>query len=191
LAIFTEIKTAGMGIAAFVGLFAAVLFFGSQWLTGVTGWLEILLFVGGIFLLILELYMPGFGFWGISGISCILTSFFLTLGGNGAAANLLAISLVVAIVAFLFILKFLPSSRLWGKLTLKESETLQAGFMSSRDYSQYLGREGVVLSLLRPAGIMIIDDVQLDVVSEGQYIEPSTRVKVVSVNGSRIVVRCI
>lgn len=191
LAIFTEIKTAGMGVAAFIGLFAALLFFGSQWLIGVAGWFELILFMSGILLIIVELYVPGFGFWGISGISCILVSFFLTLGGNVAAVNLLAISLAVAIALFLLILKFLPSSKLWGKITLQEAETLEAGFMSSCDYSNYLGKEGIVSSLLRPAGIVIIDDIQVHVVSEGQYIEPGTKVKVVSVNGSRIIVRSI
>ncbi|MBP2626364.1 MAG: hypothetical protein H6Q68_1075 [Firmicutes bacterium] len=189
LAVFTEIKTAGMGVAAFIGLFAALLFFGSQWLTGVAGWLELMLFVGGIVLILVELYIPGFGFWGISGIGCILLSFFLTLGGNMVAVNILSISLALAIAVFLLILKFLPSSRLWGKMVLKESETSQAGFSSSRDYSSYLDREGFVVSLLRPAGMMTIDGEKIDVVSEGQYIEPGTKVKVVSVNGSRIVVR--
>lgn len=191
LAVFTEIKTAGMGVAAAIGLFAALLFFSSQWMTGVAGWLELMLFISGTFLLLFELYMPGFGFWGISGISCILASFFLTLGGNMIAVTMLSISLVVSIIAFLFIIRFLPSSRLWSKIVLKESETLQGGFTSSNDYSAYLGREGLVISYLRPAGIVDIDGVHLDVISEGQYIEPGVKVKVVSVNGSRIVVRSV
>ena len=189
LAVFTEIKTAGMGIAAAIGLFAALLFFGSQWLTGVAGWLELLLFMSGILLIMIELYVPGFGFWGIGGVACILVSFFLTLGGNALAINLLSISLVAAIIIFLLIIKFLPSNKLWAKLTLKDSETLQAGFSSSQDYSSYLGREGLVTSFLRPSGMIDIDGIHLNVISEGQYIEPGTKVKVVSVEGSRIVVR--
>ncbi|WP_378953773.1 nodulation protein NfeD [Pelosinus sp. sgz500959] len=189
LAIFAEIKTAGMGVAAVIGLFAALLFFGSQWLTGVAGWLELMLFISGIFLILVELYVPGFGFWGISGIGCIALSLFLTLGGNMAAVTMLSFSLVIAIIAFLAILKFLPSSRLWTKIILNEVETVQAGFTSSHDYSSYLDREGIVVSLLRPAGVIEIDGVHLDVVSEGQYIEPGMKVKVVSVNGSRILVR--
>lgn len=191
LAIFTEIKTAGMGVAAVIGLFAALLFFGSQWLTGVAGWLELILFISGIFLILVELYVPGFGFWGISGIGCIGLSLFLTLGGNMAAVTMLSLSLVMALIVFLVILKYLPSSRLWGKLILTEMETAQAGFNSSHDYSSYLGQEGVVISFLRPSGMIEIDGVQLDVVSDGQYIEPGTKVKVVSVNGSRIVVHRI
>jgi membrane-bound serine protease (ClpP class) len=189
LAVFTEIKTAGMGVAAFVGLVAALLFFGSQWLTGVAGWLEVILFLSGILLILIELFVPGFGFWGISGAGCILVSIFLTLGGNGGAFTILSISLVIAIFAFMMILKFLPSSRLWAKLILNDSESKQAGFSSASDYSNFVGKEGIVLTLLRPAGIVDIDGVQLDVVSEGQYIEPGKRVKVVSITGSRIVVK--
>ena len=191
LAVFTEIKTAGMGVAAFIGLLAAMLFFGSQWLTGLAGWFELILFASGVLLILIELFVPGFGFWGISGVSCILVSMFLTLGGNVTALSLLSISLLIAIVVFLVILKYLPSSKLWAKLILKDSETKEAGFSSSYDYASYVGREGVVLTLLRPSGLVDFDGVQLDVISEGQYIEPGVRVKVVSSNGSRIVVKRI
>lgn len=189
LAVFTEIKTAGMGVAGFVGLVAALLFFGSQWLTGIAGWFELILFISGVLLVLIELFVPGFGFWGISGISCILVSLFLTLGSDAAALSLLAISLVVAILIFVLIVKFLPSSQLWSKMILKDSETKLDGFSSSYDYSDYVGKEGIVLTLLRPAGLVDIDGVQLDVISEGQYVEPGTRIKVVSVNGSRILVK--
>ena len=107
------------------------------------------------------------------------------------AVTMLSLSLIVAIIVFLLILKFLPSSKLWGKLVLNEVETGQAGFTSSDDHSLYLGREGVVVNLLRPAGIIEIDGIHIDVVSEGEYIEPGIKVKVVSVNGSRIVVHRI
>lgn len=189
LAVFTEIKTAGMGVAGFVGLVAALLFFGSQWLTGLAGWFELILFISGVLLILIELFVPGFGFWGISGISCILVSLFLTLGSDTAALSLLAISLVVAILIFVLIIKFLPSSQLWSKMILKDSETKLDGFSSSNDYSNYMGKEGIVLTLLRPAGLVDIDGVQLDVISEGQYVEPGTRIKVVSVSGSRILVK--
>lgn len=189
LAVFTEIKTAGMGVAGFVGLVAALLFFGSQWLTGLAGWFELILFISGVLLILIELFVPGFGFWGISGISCILVSLFLTLGSDTAALSLLVISLVVAILIFVLIIKFLPSSQLWSKMILKDSETKLDGFSSSNDYSSYVGKEGIVLTLLRPAGLVDIDGVQLDVISEGQYVEPGTRIKVVSVSGSRILVK--
>lgn len=189
LAILTEIKTAGAGVAAFIALLGALVFFGSQYLTGLAGWVEILLFVAGVVLLIVELYTPGLGLFGLGGVLAILASFFLTLGGNLVALNILAISLVTAIIAFLIILRKLPASRLWTRLVLKDAETTKAGFVSSYDYQAFLGKTGVALSLLRPAGVVDIDGVHLDVVSEAQYIPEGTKVKVVSVHGNRIVVR--
>ncbi|HWR06127.1 MAG TPA: NfeD family protein [Sporomusa sp.] len=189
LAVLTEIKTAGLGVAGLVGLGAALLFFGSQWITGIAGWLEIILFIGGIGLIILELYTPGAGVFGIIGIIAIFASLFLTLGANVAAVNMLAISLLIAIVLFIVLLKHLPSSKLWDRIILKDAETKGAGFSSSQDYSLYLGKTGITYTGLRPAGALIIEGVQLDVVSEGQFIEPNTLVKVVSITGNRIVVR--
>ncbi|WP_425057569.1 hypothetical protein SCACP_20850 [Sporomusa carbonis] len=189
LAVLTEIKTAGLGVAALIGLVAALLFFGSQWQTGIAGWLEIILFVGGILLVLVELYTPGAGVFGISGVIAIFFSLFWTLGANAAAFNMLAVSLVAAIILFLALVRYLPSSKLWARLILKDAETKSAGFSSSQDYSIYVDQIGTTLTGLRPAGTIIIDGVQLDVVSEGQFIEPNKLVKVVNVSGNRIVVR--
>lgn len=191
LAVMTEIKTAGMGVAAFIGLVAAALFFGSQWLSGIAGWLEILLFMGGILLIVIELYTPGAGIFGIAGIVSIFASIFLTLGGGLVALNMLAISLVIAVVVFLFILRWLPTSKLWARLVLRDSTQSQQGYVSSQDYSKFLNKTGIVTSLLRPSGVIEIEGTWLDVVSEGQFIEPGVHVKVVSVTGNRIVVRPI
>ncbi len=188
LAIMTEIKTAGMGIGAFVAIIGAVLFFGSQWLTGVAGLLEILLFVGGIVLLIVELYVPGFGFFGIAGLGSILASFFLTLGGDLPALTSMTLSLAAAIIIFLFIVKRLPSSRLWKHVVLQDAETTQQGFTSAADYSRYIGKTGKTLTQLRPAGIIEIDGVRLDVVSEGLFIPAGAAVSVIAIEGGRIAV---
>lgn len=189
LAIMTEIKTAGLGVAALIGLGAVLLFFASQWLTGVAGWMEVALFVAGAVLIVIEIHTPGMGFFGLGGILCILASFFLSLGGDLAAMNMMAVSLVIAVVIFLLIVKKLPSSRLWARLVLHDAETTNAGFVSSGDYSVYLGQTGVALTLLRPAGVIDIAGTHLDVVSEGQYIVSGSKVRVVSVSGNRIVVR--
>lgn len=188
LAIMAEIKTAGMGVAGLIALVAALLFFGSQWLTGVAGLLEILLFIGGIALLIVELYAPGLGMFGIAGLGCILASFFLALGANVSALTSMILSLFVAIIAFLFIAKWLPSSRLWAKVVLKDASTTQSGYTSAADYSCYVGCKGKTITQLRPSGVVEIDGVRLDVVSEGSFLPIGITVKVVAVAGGRIVV---
>lgn len=189
LAILTEIKTAGLGIAALVGLVAAGLFFISQWWVGFANWPEIALFLGGLFLLFVELYIPGTGIFGVAGLAAILFSFFLVLGASVSALSVLATSLVIALGVFLLILKRLPSSKLWTKLILRDAETDAAGFVSSNDYKDYTNREGIAITPLRPAGIVAIDGLQLNVVSEGQYIMQGTKVRVVKASGNRIVVR--
>lgn len=188
LAVMTEIKTAGMGVAAMVALAAAMLFFGGQWLAGVAGLMEIMLFAAGIILLVVELYMPGIGLFGIAGIACILSSIFLTLGADISALTTLMTSLAIALIIFLIIVKRLPASRLWMRLVLQDAETSKAGYISSLDNSIYIGKKGITITQLRPAGLAEIEGVRLDVISQGQFIEAGVQIKVGSVAGGRVVV---
>ena len=56
------------------------------------------------------------------------------------------------------------------------------------DYSTYIGREGESVTTLRPSGIAKIDGVRLDVISEAEFIPPHTPIKVIAVEGVRIIV---
>jgi len=170
---------------------AAMLFFGSQWLTGVAGLLEVLLFIGGCVLVVIELYVPGMGLFGIAGLASILASFFLSLGANLSALTTMAISLLIAVIVFLLLARYLPSSKLWARLVLKDSETTQGGYTSADDYNCYIGCEGTTITQLRPAGTIEVNGIQLDVVSEGRFLPRGIQVRVVSVKGNRIVVHPI
>lgn len=191
LAILTEIKTAGTGLAAIIGLIAALLFFFAQWWTGFAGWLELSLFMGGILLILFELFTPGVGIFGLVGVGCIFGSIFLALGASSSALSIISTSLIIAAIIFLIIIRFLPSSKMWSKLVLKDAETIEAGFVSSDDLKNYIGKDGIAISPLRPAGIIVVDGIQLNVVSEGQYIDQTAKVRVVSVSGNRIIVKLI
>ena len=162
---------------------------GSQRIVGVATWAEVLLFLVGLILLAIEFFIPGFGVFGITGIASILFSLFLTLGGDISALNIMATGAVAAVVVFLFLLKYLPSSRLWNRLVLKDALKTDRGYTASDNLSRLVGEEGIVLTLLRPAGTVQIGDQVFDVVSEGRFVEPHCRVKVLSVNGNRILVR--
>jgi membrane-bound serine protease (ClpP class) len=189
LAVMTEIKTAGMGVAALVGLAATALFFATQWMTGLATGVQILLFLAGLILLGIELFVPGFGVFGLAGIGCIMLSLFLTLGGDWGALNIMAGGLVLAVIAFAVILRYLPSSKLWNKLVLHDTEKTKEGYTSSDDLTRIVGQEGMVITMLRPAGTVEIASQVYDVVSEGRFIQPGIRVKVLSVQGNRILVR--
>ena len=80
-------------------------------------------------------------------------------------------------------------SNLCNKMVLREETATDKGYTSAIERTDLLGASGTVKNELKPAGIAIFDKSPVDVVSEGDYIMKGAKVEVVSVNGSRIVVR--
>ena len=191
LAIMAEVKTAGSGIAIIIALIAAALFFSSHWLTGFLGNFEILLFIAGIGLIIAEFFFITSGILALIGVVCMFASIFLTLGGDQLAFITIFGSLAAALLIFLVIMKKLPNNKLLSKIILSDATTTEQGYVSSSDYEQYLGKEGITTTPLKPAGTVEIEGTYLDVVSESKFIAEKQKVKVVSVEGNRIVVRLL
>ena len=77
------------------------------------------------------------------------------------------------------------------KIILTNTSSSEQGFVSSVDYSRYLHKEGIALTELRPSGSVKIDDDVLDVISEGSYISKGEKIRVVKIEGMRIIVRKI
>ena len=74
-------------------------------------------------------------------------------------------------------------------MILFDSARKEDGYVSNVNRTDLLGVEGITLTILRPSGTAIINDERIDVVSEGGFIPKNTKVKVVKVEGARIVVR--
>ena len=183
LCLFVEIKTGGMGAGLLMGLVAAGVFFGSQYSKGLVELYQIGIFFVGIVCILVELLLPTVGLLAGVGVAAMLYSVVLALGGDINAIYAMAISFVLAVAIFALIVNKLPSSRLWKKLVLQDASRSERGFVSAED------RSSLVLTELRPAGSALLDGNPVDVVSEGAYIEKGEMVRVVSVNGSRVVVR--
>ena len=188
IAILTEIKTAGMGVGAIIGLVGAGIFFYAQSQSGTVGWWEIGLFLLGTLFLLMEILFTGVGLFAVLGISSIFVSLIWAMGGNIDAVKVLLAGLVLAVIAFAFIATKLPSSKLWERVVLRETESAEAGYNSVDDYGMLVGKEGVVTAELRPSGKVEIDGKVYDVVSTGAYIEEGERVVVAEAVGMRIVV---
>ena len=142
----------------------------------------------GAALMIVELFLPGFGLPGISGIALICAGIFLTAMHFGAAVAVAVLLVVVAILAVLisFALRHASSGGMKNsKLFLSDKEELH----DKKDMQVFVGKAGRTLSVLRPAGIGDFDGVRLNVVTEGGFIERDKPIEIVSVDGSRIVVR--
>jgi membrane-bound serine protease (ClpP class) len=198
--IIVEIRTPGFGIPGALGLMSLGLFLWGHWLVSLAGWEEFLLMGAGIVLLLIEaLVIPGFGVAGILGLLALLGGLILSTVGDGAtfpsmiaAASRLGLSLVVAIIVSLLMLRFLPKTKMGRHLVLQTGLDAGSGFTSepASDH-ELVGRLGVAVSSLRPAGIADIDGKRIDVVSDGEYIDPGEPICVDRVDGNRVVVRHI
>ncbi|MGI4787617.1 MAG: NfeD family protein [Janthinobacterium lividum] len=176
------------------GIFGGVLIgviFAAYITVGAATWIGILLFLAGSALLLLETHvLPGHGWPAFTGLALIFVGLFYALGGpsNGAlypATTSLFMTLAILIAFFLY----LPRSGVWKRLGQPLRQTALGGYVSSDDYTSYLGQFGTAVTLLRPSGIAEFDDVRLSVVTEGEFIAQGTQVQIVMVQGSRIVVR--
>jgi membrane-bound serine protease (ClpP class) len=199
--LFAEVKTPGWGVPGTAGLIALALFFGSNYILELASLGEILLFVGGLILLAVEIFViPGFGVAGILGILMIIASLFLALVGSTPFWDITDISLAIVqltgalVLSFIFIAllaKYLPKTAFFNKLVLAEEETVEQGFVSYPSETELLGLTGVALTTLRPAGSAEFNGKRVDVVADWEYIEKGSKVKVIRVEGVKVVVSTV
>ena len=154
----------------------------------------IICFLLGIGFLILEAFMPGFGAPGITGVVLEVITLVLTWNAHGpmATLGLLLIVLATLAIAISTSLRSLSKGKL-GKSTfiLNETESNEAGYRTTEDMQVFVGREGTASTVLRPTGIADFDGVRLNVSSEGDFIAAGTKVRIISVEGHKILVRTI
>lgn len=187
--VMVEIKTGGMGVGVLLGLVSAAVFWGGQYTRGLVELYHIAVFLGGILMIIVEILLPTVGLLAGIGVAAMLYSIVLALGGDIGALSALGISLLLSIVIFMLIVSRLPSSRLWNKVVLRDSSRAERGFVSTQEHPELVGKIGEVLTELRPSGTARIDGQPVDVISEGSFIPKGTQIVVLSVNGSRVIVR--
>jgi membrane-bound ClpP family serine protease len=148
----------------------------------------ILLLGAGLLLIVAELLFPSFGLLGVLAALCIVGSIAsaFAVGSELGVRFLIATALLVpAMVVIGF--KLLPHSPV-GKLLVQRGFSFEDGAAIDRRDAELLGHEGVVDSFLRPAGTAHIDGRRVDVISRGEPIEAGARVRVIAVEGNRVVV---
>ena len=200
LGIIVEIQSPGFGVPGTVGIASLALFLGGHWLVRLAGWEELLLVGLGLILLAVEAFViPGFGIAGMLGLMAVIGGLGLSLVGEGAtwavimtSIGQVALSIVVAIVVALVLLRFLPRLPFGRRLILDTGLLAATGYVSGPESDRrWLGKRGTAVSPLRPAGIAHVDGERLDVVSDGDFIDPGEAIEIIRVDGNRIVVRSI
>lgn len=142
----------------------------------------------GYGLLVLEMYIPGFGAPGILGV--VLAILGLVFMQPTAMQALIIVAIYVALLSIALVICLRTASKgrfANSRFVLKETATSrQAG--DENELSAYIGKSGIAHTAMRPAGIAEFDGAKLNVVSEGEFIEKGMAVRVVCIEGKRIVV---
>ncbi|SCG83637.1 membrane-bound serine protease (ClpP class) [Proteiniborus sp. DW1] len=155
------------------------------------GILSVIFFGLGFLLMIIEVFVPGFGVSGILGIIFLIAGVIVTAKTLLEALILIIIILAILGVLTSILIRSVSKGRLPNKIILSTSISKDEGYIGTNDMQYFLDKVGTTLTVLRPAGTVDFDGVKLDVISEGDFIPKDTLVKVTKVEGRKIVVRQI
>lgn len=215
LGVYIELNTPGIGLPGLVAVICFVIIIGSKYLVGLANWVEVALFVVGLLLLAVEIFvLPGFGVAGILGIGCILAGLFGMLIKNPPdkipwpetdfdwqifTNGVLGLTLGFAWFAILawLLTKYLPKLQFLSGLTLvpaqaklgTEVEVSMTAPPESGVVGVNIGDVGEVTSTLRPAGKARFDNSIVDVVAGAEFLDKGTSIVIIEIHGNRVIVK--
>ncbi len=186
----TEILTPGFGIPGIIALIAFGLFFGGNLIVGATKSWVLGLFILGLLLLVIEMFIPGFGVFGVSGILSIIASVVMAFPSPEQAFVPIMISFVVSGVIIYLLVKYLIKTPFFDRIVLGVKQEKSEGYtVSDKDESGLLGMKGKAITSLRPAGAALINERKIDVLTEGEFVPVGSDIVVIRVEGSKIIVK--
>ncbi len=205
LLLYIELTNPGFGLPGLAGLGCFVAFFVIKVSLNYAHMLEILLFVAGVTLLLIEvLFTPDFGIAGIAGVGLVFISLVLAFQQFGIPQspgefrvfqqNLLLVtgSLAVSVAGIAVLMRFLPTMPLFRRIvhqaTLATASASEGLERRNPGLAEMVGRVGVAQTALRPAGRAEFGDRTLDVVTEGDFVDRGASVRIRAIHGSRVVV---
>lgn len=203
-ALYTEMRTPGFGLPGIIGIVCLGIVFSSQYLVGLADYTELLLFITGLILLAMEIFvLPGFGIAGVAGIVAIMAAMVLSFQGfvlprpdfpwegRKFVQNLIyaGSSLIGSIVLILLFFRFV-----FPRLGMVVSGPYLSAALDSTSASYNgdtvvtVGNRGEAYTSLRPSGKALFDGDVYDVISQGIFIEKGDPLRIIEVEGNRIVV---
>jgi Membrane-bound serine protease (ClpP class) len=200
--IYFEMQTPGIGLPSAAAIVAAILYFAPLYIEGLAANWEIILFIVGILLMLVEIFViPGFGVAGISGIVLIIGGLTMALLNNtnfnfenvsnaeaGRASLTVLMGLGLGFVLMIWLSNRIGNKGLFRKVALV-ADLEEA--VSSPVLTSLVGKEGTAATVLRPSGKVLIDGEIYDGVSMQDFIEKGARVKVVRFENAQVYVQAI
>jgi len=202
--IYFEMQSPGMFFPIGAAILAAILYFAPLYLDGLAQHWEMLLFVIGLILIALEIFViPGFGITGIAGISLVVIGLSLSMLDNnlfelqtGKALTILFRSLFIVITSIMISLvtsiylsqKLISGSYIQG-MALNAEQKSKDGYKSFDDKSELIGLLGVTLTMLRPSGKIEVNNKVYDGFSEHGFIDPGEKIIITKYESGQIYVQ--
>lgn len=203
---YLEFKLQGTMIPGVIATIAFLIFFTGHYIAGLSGWEVAAVFFVGLAMVVSELVLhPGTIIPGVAGVMLMLGALvwamidrypgepFLPTGDMlFVPLRNLGIALLIAVFVIASLAKYLPHTTMYKRFVLGTSNPSGPSFSTASVTSPtkvHVGAEGVAKSMLRPTGnAEFSGDMVVDVVTRGEFVEPGTRIRVIEIEGSRIVV---
>ena len=202
--IYYELQQPGIGFPLAVAITAAVLYFAPLYLDGLAAYWEMAVFIIGIALILLELFIiPGFGIAGIGGILCILFGLITAMLNNdffdfspivipdlNQALLTVFLGLILGTILIIYLVSKIGTKGMFARLALNKEQTTDEGYVGvPTEQISIIGSEGITTTDLRPAGKVIIDHRHYDAVSQyGDFIEKGTTIIVTKYEATQLYV---
>jgi len=200
LGILFELQQPGWGVSGSIGAVCLALALGSGYIAELASVTDLLIIFVGILLLLIEMIViPGFGIAGIGGIVIVVFGLYRLLLPDipvgeevtDMAMNGLTIGIIGGLIGLVLLFKLMTKTKFWKKLATPDVQDHERGYDTSLGLEDMVGQNGSADTDLHPSGWAIIDDKRIFVVSEGTFIEDGEKVKIIKVDGNRVVVRKI
>ncbi len=198
LGILFELQSPGWGIPGFVGLACLILSLSASYIAQLATMSDMLFVLTGLALILLEvLVIPGFGIAGLGGIGLMIYGLYLLLLPDipvseevlGQAMDGFLIGLVGAVIGVVLLAKLMIKTKFWEQLTAPDTQKKEDGYSNTFGWESLQGETGNADTDLHPSGWVRVKDQRIFVVSEGEFIEEGKEIKILSVDGNRVLVR--
>jgi membrane-bound serine protease (ClpP class) len=217
LGVYIEFNTPGVGLPGLVAVICFTIIIGSKYLVGLANWAEVAIFIIGVILLMIEIFIiPGFGITGILGIILMVGGLFGMLIRNGwdevpwprtefdwylfsQSILGLAIGFFGFIVLAWALTKYLPKFEFMSGLILvpatpKKGDEFEISMTvppESKIGTIQVGDIGEVTSILRPSGKARFDEAVVDCVAEADFLDKGCKVEIIEIHGNKVIVRSV
>jgi len=145
--------------------------------------------LAAVVMIIVDIFLEGFGILGVFGLIVMAASVFVNVAYVPFGIFIVFGKAAVLIVFGVFFFRYLKQKQLYGKFILKE--TLREDEKDISKLENFLGKEGVTKTALRPFGQADIDGTSIEVCSDSKYIPVNKRVKVVDLKERKLFVMAI